>query len=194
MSTSQQFTGDRAAVVEQVRAWRKRRRKASIVRIVTVIISLVLFAIAVALLLGQFSMMREDYQPQRHVPGTNGSISITEAGSYVLVRHEGELPECTIKDEEGYELLQEPWRFAGDPPTIGTSFYAEEGRYNVTCEGGQDGVVALNRDEYEASLRGPWDIRKPSIPLFIGGLLFFFGGKMAAARIAPERERPLYDA
>lgn len=194
MSSPQYQADTRAAVVEQVRVWRRRRRRASLVRIVSVILSLVLFGIAIALLLGQFSMMREDYQPLRHVPGTDGSISIVDAGTYVLVRHEGELPECTITDAEGYELLQEPWRFESDPPTVGATFYAEEGRYEVTCEGGQDGVVALNENEYEASLRGPWDLRKPSIPLFISGLVLFFGGKMAAARIAPERERPLYDA
>ncbi|MBB1483571.1 hypothetical protein H5392_06815 [Tessaracoccus sp. MC1865] len=184
----------REELVAQMRAWRKRRRIAFVVQVVTIIAALALAAPAAALLLGQFTGMRDDYVPQRHVPGTDGSISITSADSYVLIRHEAELPPCTITDAEGYELLQEPWRYASDPPTVGTSFYAEPGRYQVACEGGQDGVVALNRDQYINSLRGPWDPRKPALPLFGAALFIYFAGRWSAGRIAPESLRPLYPA
>ncbi|GAA4903463.1 hypothetical protein GCM10025789_23000 [Tessaracoccus lubricantis] len=184
----------REELIHSMRAWRKRRRIAFFTRVLTIIAALALAAPATALLLGQFTMMREDYVPMRHVPGADGSISISKADTYVLVRYAAELPRCTITDAEGYELLQESWSFEADPPAVGTSFYAQPGRYTVLCQGGQEGVVALNQDDYEDSLRGPWSLDKPAIPLFIGALLVYYAGRFAANRIAPESMRPLYPA
>ena len=183
----------RQQLVSDMRRWRKRRRIAFWVRVVTVFFALVLAAPATALLLGQFTTMRGDYVPQRHVPGGDGSITIRKADTYVLVRHEAEMPKkCTVASTDGYELLQSPWRFGNHP--AGLMFYAEEGQYSVTCEGGQDGVVALNRAEYERSLGGAWRLDNPAWPMFLGAALLFYGGRLAAARIAPEELRPLYPA
>src|SRR5699024_4543109 len=93
----------RGELLQQMRVWQKRRRIAFFVRVVTIIVALTLAAPAVVLLLGQITTMRDDYVPQRHAPGTDGSISITVADSYVLVKHQAELPPCTITDAEGYE-------------------------------------------------------------------------------------------
>lgn len=181
----------RQELITQMRKWRSRRRQAFWVRVVTIFLALALAAPATALLLGQFTTMREDYVPMRHVPGADGSISIASAGNYVLVRHQAELPEqCTVRDRDGYELLIEPWEFRSHP--AGQQFYAEAGRYEVTCEGGQDGVVALNRSEYERSLGGPWRLNNPAWPMYLGALILFYGGRLAASRIAPESMRPLY--
>ncbi|MDO5677476.1 MAG: hypothetical protein Q4G35_08230 [Propionibacteriaceae bacterium] len=195
MSTSQENvtpTG-REQLVAQMRRWRKRRRIAFWVQVVTAFLTLALAAPATALLLGQINSMREDFIPQRHVPGADGSISIMAPGSYVLIRHEAELPDkCVVKGEDGYQLLTEPWRFGSQPE--GLQFYAEPGRYDVTCDGGQDGVVALNRTEYERSMGGPWRLANPAWPMYLGALVLFYGGRVAASRIAPESMRPLYPA
>lgn len=176
-----------------MRRWRKRRRIAFWVRVVTVFFALSLAAPATALMLGQLTSMREDYIPQRHVPGADGSITINTVDSYLLIRHEAELPEsCIVADSDSYELLLGPWQFGSHP--AGQSFYAEPGRYTVTCEGGQDGVVVLNREVYERSLSGPWRLGNPAWPMFAGALVLFYGGRLAAARIAPESMRPLYPA
>lgn len=151
------------------------------IRVLTAIVAIGLAAPATALLLGQVNAMRADYVPQRHVPGADGSISIQSADSYVLVRHAAELPECVVTSSDGYELLLDTWQF-GDHPA-GKSFYAEAGRYDVTCEGGQDGVVALQQDEYERSLGGPWRLNNPAWPMFAGALLVFFLGRVVASRL-----------
>lgn len=175
-----------------MRRWRRRRRVAFWVRVVTVFLALALAAPATALLLGQINSMREDYIPQRHVPGADGSISIAAAGTYVLIRHQEALPEgCTVtSQEDGYELLLTDWQYGSHPP--GKAFYAEPGRYDVICDGGQDGVVGLNRAEYERSLGGPWRLSNPAWPMYLGALVLFYGGRIAAARVAPESLRPLY--
>lgn len=182
----------REELVAEIRRWRRRRRVAFWVRVVTIFFALALAAPATALLLSQFTSMREDYVPQRHVPGGDGSISITSADAYVLIRHQADLPKCIITAEDGYALLQEPWQFGSHP--AGAAFYAEVGRYEVSCEGGQDGVVALNRAQYERSLSGPWRLSNPAWPMFLGTILLFYGGRWAASRIAPESMRPLYPA
>lgn len=184
----------RDELVGQMRRWRGRRRIAFWVRVVTGLLALALALPATALLLGQINTMREDFIPQRHAPGATGSITISAPGTYVLVRHQEALTEsCTVTaKEDGYELLLSNWNVGSHPP--GKMFYAEPGSYEVFCDGGQDGVVALNRAEYERSLGGPWRLDNPAWPMFIGALVLFYGGRMAAARIAPESMRPVYPA
>ena len=190
--------GDQAPTTRQelagrIRQWQKRRRIAFWVRVTTLIVAFSLAIPATALLLGQINLMREDFIPQRHVPGANGSITITTPDTYVLVRYEDDLPDgCTVVHNEGYALLLSQWRFGSHPE--GRQFYAEPGRYDVTCDGGQDGVVALSRVEYERSLGGPWRLDNPAWPMFIGALVLFYGGRVAASRIAPESMRPVYPA
>lgn len=169
-----------------------RKRIAFIVRIVTTVLAVALLALGVALVASSFTTMANEYLAVRHVPGSDGSITIKTSGPYALTHTDGgQLPACGIVDADGEPVPVEAWIVDGNPPLETWRFEAAPGQYTVTCEGGNEGLVAYAADSVEMLQRGYLGIALQAIPFILVGLALYWGGKVAAARIAPESLRPL---
>lgn len=171
----------------------KRRRIAFLVRVATTVLAVGLIAMGVALVASSFTTIANEYLATRHVPGADGSISIATDGSYALAQTEGgELPSCSVVDADtGLPLDLEPWTLEGDPPLRTWRFDATTGRYQVTCEGGNDGMVAYAADSVPMLQHGYLGIVLQALPFLLIGVGLFWGGKFAARRICPESMRPM---
>lgn len=178
---------------EQLERFQKRRRQAFVVRVATTVVAIGLIALGAALVASSFTSMSNEYLAQRHVPGADGSISIQAAGSYALVQTTGEpLPSCGVVNAADQSAVPlEAWKAPGSPPLDTWRFDAAVGRYEVTCLGGNDGMVAYAAGSVDMLQRGYFGIVLQALPFLLVGLILFFGGKVVARRLAPESLRPL---
>lgn len=178
---------------EQLAVFNKRRRIAFVVRVATTALAVALLAMGVALVASSFTTISNEYLAKRHVPGVDGSISIATAGSYALAQTEGgALPACGIVNTQGDAVVPlTHWEAPGNPPLDTWRFDAAEGRYLVTCEGGNDGVVVYAADSIDMLQRGYFGFILQAIPFLVLGVALYWGGKVAARRILPESLRPI---
>ncbi len=180
-----------AAYRAQIADFRRRGRYAFLVRVTTTVLAIVLLAVGVVLVLGSLTTLPGSFLAQRYIPGADGSISPLRDGNYALTHESGVPPRCTITDLDGVEVPQAAISLPGDPPLEASLFHAAKGGYHVSCEGGNDGVVAFaheSLDVVQNRLRG---MVFQALPFLITGVALFYGGKYAAARIRPESSRPV---
>ncbi|MFT3889518.1 MAG: hypothetical protein QM713_15345 [Arachnia sp.] len=170
--------------------FQRRGRYAFLVRVATTVLAVLMLALGVALTLGSLTMVPGSFLAQRYVPGADGSISILRDGNYALTSEHGGIPRCVITDLDGVEVPQRDLPVSGGEPHA-TLFHATEGGYHVTCEGGNDGVVAFAHESLDLVRHQYFSMVVQALPFLLTGIALFYGGKYAAARIRPESKRPI---
>ncbi|MBK7820831.1 MAG: hypothetical protein IPJ61_07055 [Tessaracoccus sp.] len=175
----------------QLADFRRRGRYAFLVRVSTTVLAILLLAIGVALTLGSMTSMPGSFLAQRYVPGADGSITILRDGNYALTNEAKTLPVCSITDLDGVDIPQRPISLPGNPPMEASLFHVSEGGYRVFCEGGNDGVTAFAHESLDIVQNRLLGLALQALPFLVVGLVSYFAGTYAAARIHPESSRPV---
>lgn len=173
--------------------FRKRKRLALIISIVSLVASVTLIALGGALALGSFNRISGEYLAQRHAPGQDHSVSLPRGGAYAITSTDPgrDLPDCTVTDLAGTQLPVTRTVMPGDTSTQILVFEATKGGHLISCDGGNAGIVAYAMDELDIVANGWRGLLLGALP-FIGlGLACYFGGRVAAKRVAPEAMRPI---
>lgn len=182
---------DRARYHEDLAVFRRRKRLALAVGVVSTVLAILLIAFGVALALGAQNTISGKFLVQQHVPGPDGSISLPENGTYAIHSAERDLPECTVTDLDGARLTTTRSTAPEAPDVPLAMFEAAKGGYTVHCEGGNDGVSVYSTDNLDTVFNGWRSLLLQAVPFVVAGLALLAVARFVPARIAPERLRPV---
>ena len=175
---------------EDIARFRRRKGWALAVSIVCHVAAVVLIAMGAALVLGSQNTIAGHWLAERHPPGDDGSISLTEPGLYAITRTNEPAPTCAVSTTDGLPVTLTQDNVPRSNVQVPV-FEATQGGYTVLCEGGNDGVVVFAMDQMDVVANGWLAMFLRALP-FIGlGLVAFFAGRILPRRIAPESMRPM---
>lgn len=170
--------------------FRRRRSIALVTSVVCTVASVLLVAMGAALLLGSMTTFPGAYVAQRHAPGESGSISISDPGRYVITKDEADVPTCTVSTVDGKAVAVTTEKVPRSDRVV-PAFDAAEGRYTVSCEGGQSRVVIFAESDLDLVVNGWASLIVRALPFIALGIAVFVVGRYATKRIAPESMRPM---